>query len=163
MGAGVTVWYGAAAAWWAPLERDARRRCGPALRHRYGYDYGEGHRLVYLLSGLDVVGDPDPVDVTITFYANPPYPTYGLPPQDSPRVHAKVNATSKHRYPDGALCLWYPLDPPDRRWTSDKGLLDLIEITRRHLFLENYWRATGGHHGGEWLIEDAPHGFGKAG
>ncbi len=81
-----------------------------------------------------------------------------------PHVHAKPGAASKHRYPgDDALCLWNPRDPPDRRWTSDKGLLDLIEIVRRHLFLENYWRATGGHRGGQWLVEDAPHGLGKAG
>ncbi|MFI5494536.1 hypothetical protein [Actinoplanes sp. NPDC051859] len=98
--------------------------------------------------------------MTIRFYAKPPYGTYGLPPEDFPRVFAKPGATSKHRYPrDDALCLWQPHDPPDARWTSSKGLLDLIEVARRHLFLENHWRETGGPNGGEWVLPDAPHGL----
>ncbi|WP_225858943.1 hypothetical protein [Streptomyces albicerus] len=149
------VWYGAQPAWWAPLERDARRRFGSALRHTYRRD-----SLTYELTGLDVIGEPDPIDVNISFYKEPPYLTYGLKPQDFPRVHAKPRAPSKHRYSeDDALCLWHPLDPEERRWTSSKGLLDLIEIVRTHLFLEHYWRLTGGEHGGQWLVEDAPHGM----
>jgi len=96
------LWYGAQPAWWAPLERDARRHFGDSLQHTY--DRG-----------------------TLTF--------------------------------DDALCLWYPLDPEERRWTSSKGLLDLIETVRTHLFLEHYWRLTGGEQGGQWLVEDAPHGM----
>ena len=138
------VWYGVQPAWWAPLERDARRRFGSALRHAY-------HRgsLTYELSGLDVIGEPAPVSVKVRFYEDPPYTTYGQDPRDFPRVHAKPGAPSKHRCShDGALCLWHPLDPQERRWTSAKGLLDLIEIIRTHLFLEHYWRLTGGEHGG---------------
>jgi hypothetical protein len=149
------VWYGVQPAWWAPLERDARRRFGSALLHTY-------HRgsLTYELSGLDVIGEPAPVNVKVRFYENPPYATSGQGPRDFPRVHAKPGASSKHRYSDdGALCLWHPLDPEERRWTSAKGLLDLIEIIRTHLFLEHYWRLTGGEHGGRWLVEDAPHGM----
>ncbi|MFH8564630.1 hypothetical protein [Streptomyces sp. NPDC017988] len=98
--------------------------------------------------------------MTIRFFESPPYATYGQKPEDFPRVHAKPGAASKHRYADDdALCLWYPYDPVEHRWTSDKGLLDLIEIVRRHLFLEHYWRLTGGVHGGRWLVEDAPHGL----
>jgi hypothetical protein len=116
--------------------------------------------LTYELSGLDVIGEPAPVNVKVRFYENPPYATYGQGPRDFPRVHAKPGASSKHRYSDdGALCLWHPLDPEERRWTSAKGLLDLIEIIRTHLFLEHYWRLTGGEHGGRWLVEDAPHGM----
>ncbi|PSM39997.1 hypothetical protein C6Y14_29015 [Streptomyces dioscori] len=116
--------------------------------------------MTYELTGLDVTGEPEPVDVRISFYKDPPYPTYGLKPQDFPRVHAKQGALSKHRYSaDDALCLWHPLDPEERRWTSSKGLLDLIEIVRTHLFLEHYWRLTGGEHDGRWLVEDAPHGM----
>lgn len=151
------TWYGETAVWWAPVERDARRRFGPTLSVEYG-----DRSLTYVVHELDVIGDPQPVAVTIQFFADPPYETYGIPPQDFPRVYAKPGATSKHRYPnDDALCLWCPEDSPDQRWTSSKGLLDLIEITRRHLYLENYWRATGGHNGGCWLLDDAPHGLGS--
>jgi hypothetical protein len=148
-------WYGATLAWWAPLEREARHRFGPTLQ----YKYGRG-TLTYVVEGLGVIGDSDPVTMTIRFYAKPPYDTYGLPPEDFPRVFAKPGATSKHRYPDDdALCLWHPHDPPDARWTSSKGLLDLIEIAHQHLFLENHWRETGGPDGGEWVLPDAPHGL----
>ncbi|WP_143226971.1 hypothetical protein [Actinomadura mexicana] len=97
--------------------------------------------------------------MSIEFFADPPYTTYGQPPEDHPRVWAKTGASSPHRNPDGSLCLWYPLDSESRRWTSDKGLLDLIWIVQRHLFLENYWRMSGGHRGGKWILEDAPHGL----
>jgi hypothetical protein len=146
-------WYGVQPVWWAPLERDARLRFGSTLRHAY-----RRGSLTYELTGLDVIGEPDPIDVSIRFYENPLYPTFGQKPQDFPRVHANPGASSKHRYSgDDALCLWHPLDTEERRWTSSKGLLDLIEIVRTHLFLEHYWRLTGGEHGGQWLIEDAPH------
>ncbi|KAA6224419.1 hypothetical protein CP973_14360 [Streptomyces albofaciens JCM 4342] len=106
------------------------------------------------------MGEPDPIDIRIRFYEQPPYSTYGQRPQDFPRVHAKPGAPSKHRYSsDDALCLWHPLDPDERRWTSSKGLLDLIEVVRTHLFLEHYWRLTGGEPNGRWLVEDAPHGL----
>ncbi|MFK0235392.1 hypothetical protein [Streptomyces vinaceus] len=145
------IWYGIRPRWWAPLERDARHRFGDDLRH----SYGKG-RLTYRLSGLDVFGEPTPVPVTVCFFDEPCYPTFGQRPQDFPRIYAKLGAASKHRYStDGALCLWYPYDPEERRWTSPKGLLHLFEIVRTHLFLEHYWRLTGG----EWLVEDAPHGL----
>lgn len=153
------LWYGVQPSWWAPLERDARQHFGDALQHTY--DQGS---LLYELAGLDVIGEPDPIDVRIRFHSNPPYPLYGQRPEDFPRVHAKPGVPSKHRYRfDDALCLWYPLDPEERRWTSSKGLLDLIEIVRTHLFLEHYWRLTGGEQGGQWLVEDAPHGMPESG
>jgi hypothetical protein len=71
--------------------------------------------------------------------------------------------TSLHRFGDNALCLWQPRDPPERRWTSKLGLLTLIELIRRHLFLELHWRKTGGQRCGVWLLEDAPHGLGATG
>jgi hypothetical protein len=87
------LWYGAQPAWWAPLERDARRQFGDALRHSYRRD-----SLTYELTGLDVIGEPDPIDVRIRFHADPPYSTYGQRPEDFPRVHAKPGVPSKHRY-----------------------------------------------------------------
>jgi len=158
VGLSVIDWYGTTAAWRAPLERDARRRLGPAVRHSLGsarlWPPEDNRLLTYFVDGLDVVGDPDPIEVEIRFYAAPPYPTYGLPAQDYPRVFAKPGASSKHRHPDGSLCLWAPWDPPERRWTCDDGLLELIELTRQHLFLENYWRRYR-----RWLLQDAPHGL----
>jgi hypothetical protein len=160
VGTSVTDWYATSAAWWVPLERDARRRLGPTLRHRLGparlWQPEDGRMSTYFVEGLEVIGDPDPIDVEIRFYAAPPYDTYGLPASEYPRVFAKPGATSKHRHPDGSLCLWAPWDPPQRRWTADKGLLELIELTRQHLFLENYWRRFK-----IWLLEDAPHGLPK--
>lgn len=157
----MTSWYATDAAWWAPLERDARRRLGPVLRRRYGparlWHHHDLRMLTYFVDGLEVVGDPDPVDVEIRFHAAPPYDTFGLPAGDYPRVFAKAGVTSKHRYPDGSLCLWTPWDPPRRRWTAEKGLLELIELTRQHLFLENYWRRFQ-----VWLVEDSPHGLPRA-
>ncbi|WP_146231191.1 hypothetical protein [Micromonospora sicca] len=156
----MTDWYGRRASWWVPLEAAARRRLGPTLSHQYVFEPAcyarECEILVYRIEALEVIGDPEPVDVTIRFHKLPPYDTYGLPPQDYPRVFAKPGATSKHRMPDdGALCMWMPLDPPHRRWTHHKGLLELVELTRQHLFLENYWRQNDG----VWLLEDAPHGL----
>ncbi|GAA3272792.1 hypothetical protein GCM10010493_58360 [Streptomyces lavendulae subsp. grasserius] len=149
------IWYGVQPAWWAPLERDARHRFGDDLRHAYGRG-----RLTYRLNGLDVIGEPVPAPVTVRFFDEPPYPAFGQRPRDFPRVYAKAGAASKHRHgADDALCLWQPYDPEERRWTSSKGLLDLFEIVRTHLFMEHWWRLTGGDDGGEWLIEDAPHGL----
>jgi hypothetical protein len=156
--ASVTDWYGSRAAWWAPLERDARRRFGPTMRHRFDppplWPKTNSRSLTYCVSELDVVGDPEPITVTITFYDTPPYPLYSQQPHDYPRVYARPGATSKHRNPDDSLCMWFPHDPAHRRWASGKGLLELVELTRQHLFLENYWREHG-----VWLLEDAPHGF----
>jgi hypothetical protein len=65
-----------------------------------------------------------------------------------------------HRYPFepaagafGQLCMWYPADPPYLTWTWTKGLVDLVEIARRHLWFEEHFRRTG-----TWPVEDAPHG-----
>jgi hypothetical protein len=40
--------------------------------------------LTYTITGLDVIGDIDPVDLAIRFYADTPYPTYGLLSHDYP-------------------------------------------------------------------------------
>jgi hypothetical protein len=75
-------------------------------------------------------------------------------------VFAEHGQPSKHRMPgDGALCLYYPDDPPDRRWIADKGLLDLLYLVVDHLLAEQYWRATGGLEGGVWMFDEAAHGF----
>jgi hypothetical protein len=72
------------------------------------------------------------------------------------------NRCSLHRNPpwddgeDGAsahLCLYFPGDPEERRWTVDYGLVGLFDLGRRHLACEHVWRETD-----KWPTEDAPHG-----
>jgi hypothetical protein len=60
---------------------------------------------------------------------------------------------SEHRIGDLALCLYYPQDPPERRWKPSDGLLRLFDLGRRHLLGEDIYRKTG-----RWPIEEAPHG-----
>lgn len=147
-------WYGLQPAWTLPLEADARREHGGALRV---FVYRGG--LVYRVP-VGVPGRLQPVQVTINFYERPPYDCYGLPPEEYPRVFACNADPSPHRMPgDGALCLYYPLSEPERRWRPVNGLLALIDLARDHVFFEDHWRATGGPCGGEWLGEEQPHGF----
>jgi hypothetical protein len=147
----VTDWYGATVAWWAPFERDARRADGDLITIDLGIE-----QLIYRHVGLEVPGRLDPVPVRVEFYAKPPYDTYGLAPQDYPRVFADPKAASPHRMPDDALCLFFPGDPAHQRWTSQHGLQALFDLTRNHLFYELHWRATAEK---VWLGPEAPHGF----
>lgn len=147
-------WYGSSPAWRILLEAAARRTYGRHLEARLA-----AGQLTYTV-GLDVPGRLHPVPVAIRFYDIPPYNCYGLSPADYPRVHAEPGGASPHRMPtDNALCLWYPRDPPERRWTVDKGLLDLLGIITSHLLYEAHWRATGG----DWAGDEAPHGFPEQG
>ena len=148
-----SAWYGATAAWWVPFERDAKRKHGDDITTTLGLG-----RLTYTIR-LEVTGVLDPIPVTVAFFADPPYPTFGLPAQDYPRVWADTVETSPHRMPDKSLCLYYPADPQQRRWHSELGLLSLLNLTRDHLFFEHHWRSTGGSSGGVWLGPEADHGF----
>lgn len=139
-------WYGAQAEWWVPFERDARRRYGDRLEIFHEY-----RRVTYRHAGLAVPGLLDPVPVTVEFFAEPPYATYGMRAEHYPRVWADPAGVSPHRMPDRSLCLYYPGDPPERRWGSELGLLSLLDVTRDHLFFEHHWRATGAFRHGVWL------------
>lgn len=147
-------WFGAHPSWRLPMERDAVRHYGSLLTV-----HQTENTLTYTHSGIRVSSRRELVPVTVRFHASPPYSTYGLHPADYPRVFADPGALSKHRMPDDALCLYYAADPAERRWTSDKGLLSLLDLTADHLFLEDYWRTTGGVHKGQWLGAEAPHGL----
>jgi hypothetical protein len=61
---------------------------------------------------------------------------------------------SPHRFPErgGRLCIWYPSDPPERRWEPNDGLLVLFGMIAEHLFKEAWWREHG-----EWLGEEYSH------
>lgn len=51
------------------------------------------------------------------------------------------------------LCLYFPRDPEERRWTVDHGLVGLFDLARWHLACEHVWREND-----VWPTEDAPHG-----
>jgi len=94
------------------------------------------NRLCYELD-LDVE-TYEPRHVTIIFEAD--YLPSGV------KVFVNGPPNSPHRYKDGNLCMWRRKDPPELRWLPKHGLVALIEMTRRHLFREAWWRETG-----EWL------------
>lgn len=146
------LWYGLDAAWRTPLQAGARRRYGEALTATLGPG-----TLVYRLAGLDVVARPEPVPVTVIFSDRER--RLGLPAWDMPEVFADPGAASKHRNGDDSLCLYYPLDPQERRWHSELGLGVLFSLIADHLFAELRWRNTGGTDGGVWVLDEAPHGL----
>lgn len=145
-----TPWFGADPVWFLPLQRDARRRFGSRLRCEAGVD-----ARTYLLDDFEVIGDDLDYLLTIRFYRDPPFDTFGLPACDYPEVRTSPVRESKHLFVDGRQCVWKPGDPPEDRWTSDDGLLILIELVRRQLFFALHWRRTGGKRTGKWLMEDA--------
>jgi hypothetical protein len=55
------------------------------------------------------------------------------------------------------LCLYFPGDPPSRRWLPDDGLPALVELARIHLWCEDEWRSRG-----TWPRAEAPHGWDAA-
>lgn len=154
MGTLKSPWYGTTPSWRVPFQRDAKRRYGSAIT----VSLEEG-ALTYHHQGLEIRGRASPVPIAIRFKMQPKYNTYGLKPEDFPRVYADSNADSPHRMPDGSLCLYYPGDPVERRWTADLGLLALLDLSSDHLYFETYWRFTGGMSGGQWLGPEAAHGF----
>jgi hypothetical protein len=102
--------------------------------------------------GLTVpVADYEPRKIELRFPKTTPEPSPA-------RIYADGPEASPHRYgptpkdPRLALCVWYPEDPPERRWVWQDGLLSLVEMVRIHLFKEAYWREKA-----VWLGEEAPH------
>lgn len=84
----------------------------------------------------------EPQRVTIEFTANGP---------DNPSIYV-AGPGSPHRYGDGSLCIWYPHDPPSRRWHWRDGGAALAGHICAHLIREAWWRQTG-----EWAGEEVPH------
>ncbi|MGW2649870.1 hypothetical protein ACWC2T_34415 [Streptomyces sp. NPDC001393] len=106
----------------------------PPRRHRGGFA---------LAIKLDV---PDVTEQTVTIVFNPAAP-------EMPYVYTDGPSESPHRYSDGALCMWFPYDPPELRWTRSDGSAALLGHVVAHLLREEWWRSTG-----EWPGEEAPHG-----
>jgi hypothetical protein len=77
---------------------------------------------------------------------------------DEVAVFADGPTESKHRCSNGALCMWHPGDPANRRWIRQFGAPLLIELIRTHLFREAYWRETD-----HWSGDEAPHDAALAG
>jgi len=70
----------------------------------------------------------------------------------APFVHADGPAESRHRYTDGSLCMWYPFDPKEARWTRREGAAALLGHITAHLLREEWWRMTG-----EWVGDEVTH------
>lgn len=70
-----------------------------------------------------------------------------------PMVTADGPTDSPHRYSDGTLCMWYPSDPPEKRWALADGAAALVANVTAHLVREEWYRATG-----EWLGDEVRHG-----
>lgn len=77
---------------------------------------------------------------------------FGTPIPNTPQVFV-AGPESPHRYGDGALCMWFPKDPPECRWHFDDELELLLGHVMVHLFKEGWW-----HEYGEWLGDETPHG-----
>lgn len=68
-----------------------------------------------------------------------------------PRVTVDGPIESPHRYSDGTLCMWYPYDPPERRWKLADGAAALVVNIAAHLVREEWYRLTGEWPGAEIL------------
>lgn len=66
-----------------------------------------------------------------------------------PKVVAHGINGLRHVNGDGSLCLWYPTDGSDRRWTHNKGLVSLLDLVALHLYKEDRFKITG-----QWLGDE---------
>jgi len=103
----------------------------------------EGHKLwrEYRLV-VDVPGYEQRI-VTVKLFPNK---------NKSPRVKVDGPSDSPHRYDDGHLCMWYPMDLKENRWIFSDGLLHLLVLIQAHLFREAWWREKN-----EWLGPEKLH------
>lgn len=69
-----------------------------------------------------------------------------------PTVYIDGSSESPHRYSDAALCMWYPADPPESRWSRRDGSAALLGHIVAHLTREERWRQTG-----EWPGPEVQH------
>jgi len=80
---------------------------------------------------------------------------FPAPPDQRPRVFCPDGPPAPdHRYDAFELCLYFPDDPGERRWTLDQGLLGLFDMGRAHVAAEELRRVDDR----PWSIDEAPHG-----
>lgn len=103
-------------------------------------EYRGGFRVEFVLHPRGVAER----SVTVSFSRGNP---------EVPRVHVDGPEESPHRYGNGELCMWYPWDPPERRWTLEDGAASLAATIAAHLLREEWFRKTG-----EWVGEEVRHG-----
>ena len=127
--------------WRLRFERDARRAIGDLRCERRGRRMCDD---VVYRAQLDVPEYPITRSVMVAL-RNGPRPTVA-------RIGADGPTHSPHRYRGGWLCIEYPGDPLEWRWTAGDGLLELLDQIRLHLFKEEYFRETG-----RWPGPEAPH------
>jgi hypothetical protein len=69
-----------------------------------------------------------------------------------PRVFVDGPTSSLHRYADNSLCMWFPGDPVELRWSRQDSAAALIGCIALHLIREQWWRETG-----EWVGPEVSH------
>jgi hypothetical protein len=177
-------WYGNDPGWYVPFDTAARAALGKhltisaefklrahgdpaALRMKCGgvvpngripSSYGEEPFRIYRHDGIDVQGRIARVSVTVVFAPIRWYPGDSRPldGREFPAVYADRMIDSPHRFADGALCLYHPHDPVQRRWTPEKGLTALLSLAADHLFFEDVYRESDPP---RWIAPEAEHGF----
>lgn len=126
------------------LSRSARNTYADFTYRRHQRPTGG---VTYSFSATVPVEGYEPRHLTVLFDHR--YPTI-------PTVLADGPTESPHRYRTGKdrshLCLWFPHDPPDRRWVPDDGLLHLFAMATMHLLKEAWWRETN-----QWVGDEYPH------
>lgn len=129
----------------ARLVQAAREAC-PDLRYHREQQQGD-RGVLYSFSVTIPLEGFAPRRVTVLFHQRSPTRPIVLAdgPDDSP--HRYIYRTTRSR-----LCLWFPGDPPERRWVPEDGLLHLFGIATTHLIKEAWWRETG-----KWVGEEYPH------
>jgi hypothetical protein len=158
---------GSAARWWITSPRTVAELEGSSLRedptiNRLGPEEIEANRDMRAYVGLDFT----PADMLgYRALADGPFGRFRiaalflLPPnRRNPHVLCldgpRGLEASEHRNSPVELCLFFPGDPPERRWRPRDGLLRLFDLARQHLNGEYLARQEGG----KWPFEEAPHG-----
>ena len=96
--------------------------------------------------------DPRRVAALVPFVGNDPW-VWVDGPTESPHRYYVLGAGRIR------LCMWYPLDPPDQRWTYADGLVALLGHARTHLLREAFYREdVAKRRRPVWLGPEAPHG-----
>jgi len=128
-------------AWWL----GAGRAELPVLEDGLASCYPQARRIADLARGwliydveLTVVGYPGTHEVAVVLWERPS--------AREPLVYASRVDGFRHLYERSRLCLWYPKDPPERRWQLENSLVGLLDVVAVQLFKEHYFREKG-----EWL------------